>query len=61
MIQKHFIVFFKRNNTKDRQTLILNDLPSLTGSYFNPKLVTKIYGIGWDNDGSIANATRDGI
>ena len=41
--------------------LILNDLPSLTGSYFNPKLVTKIYGIGWDNDGSIANATRDGI
>ena len=49
-----------RSNPKERQTLLLDDLPSLAASYFDPKLPTKIYGVGGDNDGTIANSTRDG-
>lgn len=52
--------FVKRKNPKERQTLILNDLPSLMASNFDPKLPNKIYAVGGDNDGTIANSTRDG-
>jgi len=49
-----------RRNPNDWQILKLNDLPSLERSFFNPAVNTKIYAIGWDNDGSIANSTKDG-
>ena len=42
----------------------MNDLASVKQSNFNPKVATKLYAIGWNDDGqanSLAYPTRDGI
>ncbi len=50
-----------RRNSNYWQTIDLGDVEALESFNFIPTRKTKIYGIGGDNDGSIANSTKDGI
>jgi hypothetical protein len=56
-------LYIDRENPEDNRTMYMNDLASVEQSNFNPNLSTKLYAIGWNDDGaanSLAYPTRDG-
>ena len=50
-----------RKNPTEFEILRLEDVDALTNSSFNPNLPVKFFASGWDNDGSIAYPSKDGI
>lgn len=55
-----FIPISNRKNPTEFQELFLYDLNGLLLSNYDFTLPTKIYAPGWNNEGAIAEPTKDG-